>query len=264
MAKKYQAPAQDRFGNSIDSYEPHVDGRYCGLTFDEYQRKLFNIIIGEEKDIIFVECPAGCGKTTVSMAAAHYLVKSGKKDGVIGIMAPYGESRQGYLPGSLTEKSAVYFEPFYQALIKCNEDPERAINTDPLALQTSGKYGQWVTLITDTYLRGSNLENKVIIVDEAQNYTERQLRTIISRCHDDCKIIVCGNVIQCDLPNPNNSGFMRALNHYYIKYPDHTAVVQLRYNYRGWISSAADERWDEHAVIEPCRDRAIPIGSRPV
>ena len=112
---------------------------------------------------IFLTGKAGTGKTTLAMGAANILVQHNAYKGIVYICSAYGEKAQGYLPGSITEKSEVYFEPAYQAMIECNMNPNTCVNTDSMVNQ---KYGEgYVTLLTHTFLRGTNLKKKVIILE---------------------------------------------------------------------------------------------------
>lgn len=152
-------------------------------------------------------------------------------------MSPYGDRKQGWLPGSITEKSSVYFEAFYQSLLKCNVNIQTAINTESMVNQKNGT--GYITCITDTYLRGSTLDNAVVIIDEAQNYTVSQLKTVLTRIGSNSKVVVIGHELQCDLEEPSRSGFKKYIEHY--KGQDRAAFCSLVNNYRGWISRHADE-----------------------
>ena len=152
-------------------------------------------------------------------------------------MSPYGERKQGWLPGSITEKSSVYFEAFYQALNNCGINPYTAINDDSMVNQKNGT--GYITCITDTFLRGSNLDNAVVIIDEAQNCTTAQLKKILTRVGKKAKVIVIGHELQCDLDNPSTSGFTAYINHF--RGHDRVAICNLTTNHRGWISQYADE-----------------------
>ena len=152
-------------------------------------------------------------------------------------MSPYGERKQGWLPGTITEKSSVYFEALYQALVECNVNINTAINTDSMVNQKNGT--GFVTCITDTFLRGSNLNNAVIIIDEAQNFTVPQLKKVLTRIGKKAKVIVIGHELQCDLDNPEDSGFTTYIKHFEEK--DRVAICKLTQNYRSWISQWADE-----------------------
>lgn len=210
---------------------------FYGLELDEDQMNFAEAIWNPGIDIVWCNAKAGCGKTTIATGVADMLVKYGFYDGIVYIMSPYGDRKQGWLPGTITEKSAVYFEAFYQALITCNINPNTSINDESMVNQKNGT--AYITCITDTYLRGTNLDNKVILLDEAQNCTVSQLKTILTRIGSKSKVIVIGHDLQIDLENPSESGFVKYINHF--KDMERTAVCKLNTNHRGWISQHADE-----------------------
>lgn len=81
---------------------------FYGYQLDEEQLAFANAIWSRDKDIIFCNSKAGTGKTTIATGVANMLVQYGFYDNLVYIMAPYGEKTQGYLPGTITEKSSVY------------------------------------------------------------------------------------------------------------------------------------------------------------
>lgn len=210
---------------------------FYGFELDTEQKMFANAILNPEIDIIFCNARAGTGKTTIAVGVANMLVKYGEYDEIVYIMSPYGERKQGWLPGTISEKSSVYFEPVYQALLSCNVNLNTAIKSDDLLNQKSGL--SYVTCITDTFLRGINLDDAVVIIDEAQNYTIQQLKTILTRIGKHSKVIVIGHELQCDLENISLSGFTKYINHF--SHMNRTAICNLTNNYRGWISRHADE-----------------------
>ena len=210
---------------------------FYGIELDEEQKVMANTIWNPNIDIVFVNAKAGCGKTIVATGVANLLVQYGLFDSIVYIMSPYGERKQGWLPGTITEKSSVYFEAFYQALISCNINPHTAINDDSMVNQKNGT--GYITCITDTFLRGSNLDNAVVILDEAQNYTVPQLKKTLTRVGKKAKVIVIGHDLQCDLEKPEQSGFIKYIEHF--KEKERAAVCTLTINHRSWISQWADE-----------------------
>ena len=208
-----------------------------GLKLDEYQRAFRDACLSGDKLIVFCNAVAGSGKTTIAMDAANVLVQDSKTnyDGILYIVSPYGEGKQGYLPGSITEKSEVYFEPAYQAMIEANMNPNTDICTESMASKKRGD--GFVKLLTHTYLRGTNMANKVVIIDEAQNFTARDLKKVLTRMHDTCKVIVIGHAGQIDIAG--RSGFVGYIDHF--KGQEKCAVCELKNNYRGWISTWADK-----------------------
>ena len=215
-----------------------IDDRpFYSLVLDEDQKNFVNAILNPDNTIVFCNARAGTGKTTLSIGAADILVKHGEYDGIVYICSAYGEKTQGYLPGSITEKSEVYFEPAYQAMIECNMNPNICVNSDSMVNQ---KYGDaYVTLLTHTFLRGTNLKKKIIILDESQNFTVADLKKTLTRCSDDCKIIVIGHDHQCDLDNKLSSGIKKYIEHF--RNHEHCEVCELTINHRGWVSQWADE-----------------------
>ena len=111
---------------------------FYGIELDEEQKMFANAIWNPNIDIVFCNAKAGSGKSLVATGVANLLVQYGLFDSIVSIMSPYGERKQGWLPGTITEKSSVYFEAFYQALISCNINPHTAINDDSMVNQKNG------------------------------------------------------------------------------------------------------------------------------
>ncbi|MCL2073497.1 MAG: PhoH family protein [Marinilabiliaceae bacterium] len=167
----------------------------------ENQRKL--VLSFETNDLLFAIGPAGSGKTYTSIALA---VKSLKQKIVKRIIlsrpAVEAGEKLGFLPGDMKEKIDPYLQPLYDALmdmipaIKLKEYMENGtIQIAPLA-----------------FMRGRTLNNAIVILDEAQNTTTNQLKMFLTRMGDNAKFIVNGDITQIDLPNPQNSGLVQAMN----------------------------------------------------
>ena len=206
------------------------------MILDEEQIAFVEAIKDMGKSIVFCDAPAGTGKTTLAMGAAKLLVMDQRNDleGIVYIVSPYGEQKQGYLPGSITEKSEVYYEPAYQAMIEVDMNPNVDVCSESMTARKKGE--AYVKLLTHTYLRGTNLQKKVVILDETQNYTVAELKKVLTRCHDSCKVIVIGHTGQIDIRG--GSGFARYLEHF--QGHEKCAVCKLTTNHRGWLSTYAD------------------------
>ena len=207
------------------------------FTLDAEQRVFVDAIKDPAATIVFCNAAAGTGKTTLAFGAANLLVKDKRNDldGIVYIVSPYGEQKQGYLPGSYTEKSEVYFEPAYQAMIETGINPYTDVFSGSMTDKKTGD--KFIKLLTHTFLRGTNLQNKVVILDEAQNYTVAELKKVLTRCHDTCKVIVIGHTGQVDIQG--NSGFARYMEHFDGQ--ERCRVCKLTTNYRGWLSTYADQ-----------------------
>ena len=223
---------------TLSDKAPQTIGRsFYNLQLDDEQLAFANAIWDPDVDIVFVNAKAGSGKTTIAAGVANLLVHYGMFNEIVYIMSPYGERKQGWLPGTITEKSSVYFEALYQALVECDVNINTAVNTESMANQKNGT--GFVTCITDTFLRGSNLNNAVIIIDEAQNFTVPQLQKVLTRVGKNTKVVVIGHELQCDLDDPSKSGFAAYIRHFAGH--DRVAICALTQNYRSWISQWADE-----------------------
>ena len=237
MAPRKKPPAE---AATVSEAPQKIEYQFYSMTLDDEQLEFANAIWNPDIDIVFCNARAGTGKTTVAAGVANMLVLYGFYSSIIYVMAPYGERKQGYLPGDLTEKSSVYFEAFMQALQNCNVNPFTAINSESMVNQKNGT--GYITCITDTYLRGTNLNDAVIILDEAQNYTMPQLKKTLTRVGTKSKVIVIGHDQQCDLADGAKSGFVKYINHFSGQ--DRAAICELKNNHRGWISRHADELED--------------------
>jgi PhoH-like ATPase len=232
MSKPYT-----RYKSSDSAPKTLEDHPFYGIRLDEEQRAFRDAIWNPEKLIVFCNAKAGTGKTFIATATANLLVQYGLYDGLVYISSPTQEAKLGFLPGEIEDKTAVYSEPFIEALLKLNINPGTAVNQYNIDNQKNGT--GYIDAITHVYLRGCNFENKVVILDETQNYYCDELKKTLTRMADSCKVIVIGHSGQIDLyHNPENSGFVRYLNHF--KGDPRTAVCELSKNYRGWISSHAD------------------------
>lgn len=242
MAKKYQ-----HYENTREhTLQPPLtlEGHpFYGFQMDEEQKQFRDAIWNPEKLIVFCNAKAGSGKTTMAVATANLLVQYGRYESIAYIVSPYGEGKQGFLPGTIEEKSEVYMTPLTQALMKCNVNPIVAVQNNSALSQKMGS--AYITAMTQTYLRGVTLENTVVIIDEAQNYTKEELKKTLTRMSDSCKVVVIGHDQQCDLKAyENNNGFVAYLEHF--RKDDRCAVCSLTKNYRGWISQYADELGGEN------------------
>jgi phosphate starvation-inducible protein PhoH len=220
--------------------EDHI---FYGLQLDEKQKVFRDAIWDPNKLIVMCNSKAGTGKSTIAMATANLLVEHGLYDGIIYLVSPTQEQKQGFLPGDQEAKTAPYIQPLRDALLSININPDRVIISDNNDSAAAKRGDAYIHFMADTYLRGCNLENKVVIIDESQNFYFDQLKRALTRIHDNCKTIVIGHTEQCDLyKNPNRSGFSIYLNAFaeIAKTDARIAICELTKNYRGWVSTISD------------------------
>lgn len=238
QAKKYNESNQFTPSDAPTTLEDHL---FYGLRLDEEQKKFRDEIWNPERIIIMCNAKAGTGKTTVALGTANLLVNYGFYNGIVYIMAPTQEQRQGYLPGGIEEKSAPYMEPLIEAMNTLGIDSSTLISEDNMDnIKTGNAY---INFTVTTFLRGCNFENKVIILDEFQNQYFDEAKKTLTRIHDNCKVICIGQDTQCDLfKHAERSGFVPYLKAFEkIKSKDNrVAICNLTTNHRGWLSTFCD------------------------
>jgi phosphate starvation-inducible protein PhoH len=156
---------------------------FYGFNLDDEQKAFRDAIWNPEKLIVFCNARAGTGKTFIATATANLLVKYGLYEGIVYISSPTQESKLGFLPGEIEDKTAIYSEPLMEALLKLNINPHSAVNQCNIMNQKNGT--GYIDAITHVYLRGCNFENKVVIIDESQNYYVDELKKTLTRMSDN-------------------------------------------------------------------------------
>ncbi|MEO0559180.1 MAG: PhoH family protein [Bacteroidota bacterium] len=154
-----------------------------------------------QNDIVFALGPAGTGKTYTAVALAVSALKSRQVKKIV-LARPAVEAGEslGFLPGNLRDKVDPYLRPLYDAL-------EDMIERDKLAGYADRGIVEIVPL---AYMRGRTLNSAFVILDEAQNATQAQMKMFLTRLGAGSRAIVTGDVTQTDLPNRGASGLIQA------------------------------------------------------
>ena len=155
----------------------------------------------EKNDILFAIGPAGTGKTYTAVALAVRALKNKAVRKII-LTRPAVEAGEslGFLPGDLKEKIDPYLRPLYDAL-------DDMIPADKLSYYMANRIIEIAPL---AYMRGRTLDNSFIILDEAQNATDLQLKMFLTRIGASAKAIITGDLTQVDLPKNQKSGLIKA------------------------------------------------------
>lgn len=164
------------------------------------QRKLVDSI--NKNDIVFAIGPAGTGKTYTAVALAVRALKNKEIKRII-LTRPAVEAGEnlGFLPGDLKEKIDPYLRPLYDAL-------DDMIPAEKLKVFLENRTIEIAPL---AFMRGRTLDNCFVILDEAQNATDLQLKMFLTRMGPSAKFIVTGDVTQIDLPRKQQSGLNTAI-----------------------------------------------------
>jgi len=165
------------------------------------QKKYLDAI--KENDIVFGIGPAGTGKTYLAMAMAVQAFKNKEVNRIV-LTRPAVEAGEslGFLPGDLQEKVDPYLRPLYDALF------------DILGFDTYGKYVErgFIEVAPLAYMRGRTLDSAYVILDEAQNTTNEQMKMFLTRLGFGSKAIITGDITQIDLPKGKQSGLKNVIN----------------------------------------------------
>lgn len=164
------------------------------------QRKL--VASSSENDMVFAVGPAGTGKTYTAVALAVRALKNKEVRRIV-LTRPAVEAGEnlGFLPGDLKEKLDPYLQPLYDAL-------RDMIPAEKLASYMEQGVIQIAPL---AFMRGRTLDHAFVILDEAQNATENQLKMFLTRMGSSAKFIITGDPSQIDLPKNQKSGLIKAL-----------------------------------------------------
>lgn len=155
----------------------------------------------KNKTITFGIGPAGTGKTYLAVALAVAAYKSNEVEKIV-LTRPAIEAGEklGFLPGDLQTKVDPYLRPLYDAL------------QDMFGIDSYSRLVERgiIEIAPLAYMRGRTLSNSFIILDEAQNTTEEQMKMFLTRLGENSKMVVTGDDTQIDLPYGKNSGLISA------------------------------------------------------
>jgi len=165
----------------------------------EKQKKYVRAL--KESEIIISTGPAGTGKTFLAVAVALTMLLEKKIERII-LSRPAVEAgeRLGFLPGDMREKVDPYLRPLYDSLYDL---------LDFEKIQKKIEVGD-IEIAPLAFMRGRTLKNSFVILDEAQNATDTQIKMFLTRIGENSKIVINGDPSQIDLPNKSLSGLNRS------------------------------------------------------
>jgi phosphate starvation-inducible PhoH-like protein len=155
-----------------------------------------------DSDLVFALGPAGTGKTYLAAAMAVSMLLSGQVDRII-LSRPAVEAgeRLGFLPGDMREKVDPYLRPLYDALYDMMPGDKVAARLETGEIEVAPL----------AFMRGRTLANAFVILDEAQNTTQVQMKMLLTRLGENSQMVVTGDLSQIDLPKGTQSGLREAV-----------------------------------------------------
>jgi PhoH-like ATPase len=165
-----------------------------------YQQAAMELITNEDIDLVTIQSEAGFGKTFVALASMFDQVFEKKKFKKVYIFKANIEigNELGFLPGDVDEKMYPYFRPIQDLMEKLHElRPANRAWEDPTKpkLELNRRA---VEMLPINFLRGMNIDDAIVLIDEVQNLGRDELRTVLSRMGENVKVICTGDVRQID------------------------------------------------------------------
>jgi PhoH-like ATPase len=189
--------------------------------------------------LVSIQGVAGTGKTLIALAATLEQRKDFKQIFLARPIVPLSNKDIGYLPGDIKSKLNPYMEPLFDNLKFIQNQFNE---TDQDYQRITDMVNKEKLVITPlAYIRGRSLSNIVFIVDEAQNLTPHEVKTIISRAGENCKIIFTGDIFQIDTPylDSESNGLSYLIDR--LKDQDLYAHITLEKGERSELANLANE-----------------------
>ena len=171
-------------------------------VYPKTQNQADYIALMRKCEMVLCEGPAGCGKTFLAIAEALRLLLSKQYRGIV-LTRPVVEAGEslGFLPGDLEQKTEPYLRPLYDAM-------EMVLPRDTVLRLAQSRIIEAAPL---AYMRGRTFCEKILILDEAQNTSQEQMKMFLTRMGSGSKVFITGDMTQVDLPPKIQSGFSQAL-----------------------------------------------------
>ena len=199
----------------------------------------FHALLNNDIKLVALQGVAGTGKTLLALAAALEQQKLYNQVILARPIVPLSNKEIGFLPGDANDKIGPYMEPLWDNLkfIKSqfgeNEKKHKAI----MEMQDSGK----IIITPLAFIRGRSLSNIMFIIDEAQNLTPHEVKTIITRAGENTKIVFTGDVHQIDTPylDENSNGLAYLIDR--LKGESLFAHIKLEKGERSELANLAND-----------------------
>jgi phosphate starvation-inducible protein PhoH and related proteins len=190
-------------GNGNTLHDRHIMLPAGTKVFPRSAKQADYIDIMNRHDLVFSIGPAGTGKTYLAVAHALRAVLERKKKKLV-LTRPVVEAGEslGFLPGDLEQKISPYLRPLYDAM-------DAFIPIETISRLESNRVIEIAPL---AYMRGRSLRDCYIILDEAQNTTQEQMKMFLTRLGEGSNAVVTGDITQVDLPKKSQSGLIHAVD----------------------------------------------------
>ena len=224
---------------------------------DPQQVLAMEYLLDPEIQLVVLDGPAGSGKTRMMVATGLYMLvgqptswrvapqsqplspEYGYDHGLLLLRPEHASSQYdlGYLPGDFESKLSPWLEPFFQAVRSLSLTNEHDFMDE---LRSADR----LTMVSTSMLRGLDIERSIVLVDELQNGDRHLAKTLMSRFCASSKVALAGCLDPMQIDNPYvdwRSNALTRIKEAYKGFGPQVAQVRLEHNYRGPISTRADE-----------------------
>jgi phosphate starvation-inducible protein PhoH and related proteins len=200
MARRKVAKEKEVPFELLADFERSIKFNKRNFRFTPKQKKFLDLILEEDSKIIFVSGPAGSSKTYMSLYGMLKLLEEDFSKDILYVrsIAESADTGLGSLPGDIADKFDPFLCPLYDKM------EEIVASGDAIYLKQREK----VSAVPINFLRGASWQNKLVFADEAQNFTLKELTTLITRIGEDSKIIIGGDFFQSDIRGKSGFGPM--------------------------------------------------------
>jgi PhoH-like ATPase len=208
-----------------------IEGRNAEQTF------ALDVLLNEDIKLVAVTGKAGTGKTLLALAAALHQHEKYKQILLARPIVALANKDIGFLPGDEKQKVAPYMQPLFDNLNVIKN--QFGANSKELRLIDEMQKSQQLVIEALAFIRGRSLSDTYFIVDEAQNLTPHEVKTIITRAGEGCKMVFTGDIQQIDTPylDMQSNGLVYMIDK--MKNQDIFAHINLVKGERSYLSELA-------------------------
>jgi PhoH-like ATPase len=197
-------------------------------------------LLDDDIKLVTLQGKAGTGKTLLTVAAAIYQLQNDMFSRIVVTrpVIPVGKDI-GYLPGDMNEKMQPWMKPIYDSIDMIRENDRKGKKTElPINFDNDSEMIQIAPL---AYLRGRSIPHSFMIIDESQNLTPLEIKTLVTRCGEGTKMVFTGDIDQID--NPLLNAKSNGLSHLISKFKGHPlhAHVELVKGVRSKLAEAGSQ-----------------------
>ena len=219
------------------------------LPWTDKQKQIISTFLDKKTKVLLLKGPAGTSKTTLAMYCGLTLLNKKRISDLVLVRSAVesSDSKLGFLPGDIMEKFNVYLTPFHDKF-------SELLNKSQVdRLQKDNR----ITICPINFARGLHFSAKFVCADEIQNFSKREIHTIMSRIGEFSKVFLCGDPEQSDLPL-GKSGFTKVYDLFNNDDAKEHGIFCMELTeddiVRSELCKYITHKFKELQTIEPCKN----------